>query len=792
MFRRFVGILALVVVCTAGVPDAAADGWPGFRGAGRDGKVADARLFEGEVGSLTIGWKRPLGPGYSALAVADGRLVTMFGAGEEDVLAAFDVETGDELWRYRIGEAYRGHDGSHDGPISTPLIAGGRVYGLGAWGHLFAVDAAGGQEIWATHLVDDYGSKKPYYGFTTSPLMADGVLVVQLGGEGGKAVAGFDPDDGEVLWTVGDDTIEYHSPVVATIGGRQQVVAAGKDNLWGLEARTGEVLWSYRHEGDDRAMGGFTIVPVAAGEDRLFLMNKIDSSVMLQVVAGKDGYEIEELWSGNGIKQSYVPPVYHEGYLYGMNNRIFTCVDAVTGEVEWRSREPGDGFPTMVGDQLVIMTKPGSLHVAEASPEAYHEVARIDLFEEHSWSETAFASGRLFARSMGHLARIDPAAVSPGGAEDASRIARTQFGSFLEQVLRSADKNTAIDAFLAEQTSFPIVDDDGAVHFVYRGGAEDVGIVGDMIGYRREDPMTRVDGTDLFYYSTRLEPNAALTYGFIPDFGEPVADPLNPRAAESLFGDVSWFAMPAWQTPDFLDEAGPSRQGRLESFEWESKVREGQKRSAQVYLPAGYDDAPPGRRYPVLYVHHGRDALEAGRMKNALDQLIGRSVRPLIAVFVIPHEEDPRADLRDAEGYTAMVVEELVPAIDGKYRTLAEPMSRASVGSGRGANVALFAALTRPDLFGRTGVQSATFDAVEVDELVKSADEQPLVIYMEWGTYHLRSPHEAWDLARENRKIWTMLRERGHRPAGGEVPEGYARSCWNGHTDELLTAIFPK
>ena len=100
-------------------------------------------------------------------------------------------------------------------------------------------------------------------------------------------------------------------------------------------------------------------------------------------------------------------PVYHDGYLYGMNNKIFTCVDAATGETVWRSREPGDGFPTLVGDHLVIMTKPGMLRVAKASPEGYDEVTTLELFDEHSWSAPSYAAGHIYARSMGYRLR-DP------------------------------------------------------------------------------------------------------------------------------------------------------------------------------------------------------------------------------------------------------------------------------------------------------------------------------------------------------------------------------------------------
>lgn len=790
-FRLPIRIAVLVFVFVALAVSAQAEpGWPGLRGPSFDGAVHDARLLQGDSAALEVGWKRHLGSGYSAVAVADGRVVTMFAEGDADVAAAFDTESGEELWRYRVADTYAGHDGSHDGPISTPLLAGGRVFGLGPRGHLFALDATDGKPLWTANLVDDHGAEKPHYGFTTSPLLVDGVLVVEIGAGEGKSIAGFGAEDGSLLWTLGDDEIHYHSPVVVRIGGQPVVLAAGSKTLFGIEAASGKALFSYEHQGDDRAMGGGTIVPLAAGEDRVFLMNKIDESTMLGIVKTKSDYEVEQLWSSNSIRSSYVTPVYHDGYLYGMSNRIFTCVDAATGETKWRSRQPGDGFPTLVGDHLVIITKPGTLHVAEASPEGYQELAALELFDEHSWSAVAFAGGRLYARSMAQLARIDVASVAGGKGASNSWIAQTEFGRFLAQVEAADDKVSVVDAYLAGQNSFPIIEDGGAVHFVYRGDAEDVGIVGDMIGFRREDPMTRVDGTDLFYYSTRLEPDAASTYGFIPSFGDPVADPLNSRPGNGLFGEVSWFSMPAWQSPTFVHDAEPARQGRLEAIEWQSEIREGQTRLAQVYLPAGYD-ADAGRRYPVLYVHDATSALEDGLMKNALDNLIGETVEPLIAVFVIPDGENPRRDVGDVEPYTEMVVTELVPLIDEKYRTIAEPMARGAAGGGRGGGAAMFGVFKYPEVFARAGSHSALVDLNEARELVGSADEQPLVLYQDWGTYHMRSPHEAWSQVEESRGVWALLRERGYRPAGGEVPEGFGWACWRGHTDELLTALFP-
>jgi len=123
--RQFWGwVIGVILVA---FPAAAAD-WPGLRGPAHDGAAREGKLIGERGGGLAVGWKVALGSGYSAVAVADGIAVTMFSAGTDDVIAAFAVDSGKEMWRTRIGEAYQGHDGSHDGPVSTPAIGDGRVF----------------------------------------------------------------------------------------------------------------------------------------------------------------------------------------------------------------------------------------------------------------------------------------------------------------------------------------------------------------------------------------------------------------------------------------------------------------------------------------------------------------------------------------------------------------------------------------------------------------------------------------------------------------------------------------
>jgi outer membrane protein assembly factor BamB len=782
---------ALLLAAASSIPAAAGDVWPGLRGPSYDGAVRGARLFAGELDKLEITWKRELGAGYPVVAADDKRLVTAFQSGERDFLAAFDPGSGDELWRYDLDKAWAGHTGSHDGPIATPALADGRVFGLSPRGQLVALDAANGALLWRKHLVDDFGAEAPFYGFATSPLVAGEVVVVQIGAGEGKSIAGFDVASGELLWSAADDGIGYHSPILTELGGRTQVVAAGRTHLTGLDPSSGAVLWSHEHGGDERAMGGETIVPLPAGENRILLLHQHPESVMLQVESSDDGsWRISELWKSRAIKSTYVVPVYHDGYIYGMNSKIFTCVDAATGEMKWRAREPGDGFPTLVGDHLLIMTKPGTLRVAEASPDGYKELASLELFDEITWTAPAYSGGHIYARSMGSLARIDPIAVVDAGTDQVDQTGKagiaTSFDRFVADLGRVEDKVFLIDAYLAANWPLPVIEHTGVVHFLYRGEATDVGIVGDMIGFRREDQMTRIPGTDLFHYSTRLEPDAAVHYGFLVDFGEPIPDPLNPRRGDGLFGEVSFFEMPARQAASFAEEAEKARQGRFEEVSWESEIQEGKTRSAKVYLPAGYD-RESDRLYPTLYIHGGQEVLDKGDVKNALDELIGKKVTPLIAVFLM-RDPEKRGELRDPD-YAQVFLDELVPRIDGRYRTIDRPMARGTAGFAGGADASLSIGFAAPDRFARLGAVWPTLFAFDGEP--PPAVEHPLVVYLKWGSYHLRSPHENFDSAEAGREMWHELRDLGHRPAGGEVPEGFGWSCWRAYVGDLLTALFP-
>lgn len=212
----------------------------------------------------------------------------------------------------------------------------------------------------------------------------------------------------------------------------------------------------------------------------------------------------------------------------------------------------------LVDGHLVVQTKEGGLHLARAIPERYEERAALALFASHSWTSPSFADGAIYARSLSEIARVEPqAGVATGRRARAPEAPASGLLLRLRDQLRDAtDPEAVLEAFLRSESSFPIVED-GTVHFIYRGQAQDVALAGDLPGARREWPMSLLADTDLFFRSVSLEPDAAISYLFLVDY-EPTLDPLNPdRVRSSVYGPelepvsggdlaMSWLAMPGW------------------------------------------------------------------------------------------------------------------------------------------------------------------------------------------------------------------------------------------------------
>ncbi len=772
--------------------------WAQFRGPDVRGVSTASGVFPtpGNV-SLEVGWKKTLGSAYSCISVANNTVVTFFSDGKSDVAVALDAKTGAEKWRVVLDKTYEGHDGSHNGPIATPLIVDSIVVALAPRGRMVGLDLPTGKVIWDTHLVEDHQAVKPHYGFSTSPVLIAGAMIVQLGAPE-AALASFNPKTGELIWKAGDDIVGYETAIPFDFSDGLQIVAAGMQKVMGVDPKNGSVLWEHTHEGTG-GRGAMSMVPLDIGQNRLFLCHDDNSSRVLTVQKSAEGYSSEVAWENRHIRNTYNIPVYYQGHIYSFSSRVLTCVNADTGEQMWRSRAPGDGFTIIVDGHLVIVTKEGELHIIRATPEGYQPRASLALFSDLSWNTPGFDGESIYVRSLGEIARVNiSSSESVTLLDEENEAIDSDFSRFLNDLAAASNKEDLVDRFLAKHPESPIIEDNRSVHFYYRGNAEDVAIGGDMIGARQEQAMARVAGTVFFYYSTTLEPDARVGYVLIKDYEE-ITDPRNPRTdTTTVYGKdmevagvtgempISWVAMPEWEAPQHLvpSETHPRGTVTQEKFKSEGSDKE---ITVDVYLPHGYENSET-TRYPVAYVHGGKEAMERGKMVTSLDRLIGDTVAPLIVVFI--HE----AFRGVAPPYVGMVVGELIPFIDKSFRTIQDKNARASLGASFAGTASFYTGFMHPEVVGRVAGQSCMMLEAYCEplfEMLPSASETPLHIYLDWCTYDVRNPHEAWDMAVSGREFAATLKEKGYKLAGGEAHDGTGWSSWRNRTNDVLEAMFP-
>ncbi len=743
-------------------------------------------LPPGEFG-LSVQWDRELGSGYSKVAVAGDLAVTMFTAGEVDVVAAIDPATGEERWRYELGETYAGHSGSDDGPLSTPVVADGRVFTIGPRGSVAALALADGTEIWR-HQLDEENSSPPFYGFTTTPVIAAGNVIVATGGDG-HAVTAFDPATGEVRWTAGNDSVRYQTPSLFDLGGRPTLVLASDNLIQGLDPASGEIRFEHAHGEAGRSSESSHVT--AIGDDR-FVVNHYGGESAMYRLAG-DG--LEEVWRSRAFRGSLAIPVLVDGHLYGFTGRFMTCADPDTGDILWRSRPPQAHAIAVVEGKLAALATSGDLVLIEPTPDGYQEITRGKIFESGDYAAATFADGRFLLRNLGRMAAvtIDASAAPQQTEVDMDTFLKGEMLAWVSSVLElpEGERQAAVDARFEGIETSPLFEDGGVVHFYYRGDVEDVGIEdnGDIVD-QAENGMFRVAGTDLFVRSAELDPKAQYTYGYTVDYGEPGTDPLNPHTVDNGFNVVSELRMPEWPESSHLAEpAEGAPRGELDSFPFRSEVL-GNTRQIQVWRPHGYGSDAEAR-YPLLIVNHGDNLLRGGLMRNTLDNLVGKSVAPVVVAFV-PRVEGPEYGGPKVDDYVRFLTEELVPHIDRHYLT--DTANRAIMGPGSAGLTAVYAALKHSDVFRRAAAQSLY--PIEpahglLEEMIAKAEPAPQSIHLVWSShdYDLGDGRTAEGATKG---LLELLRR-----AEIDVTEQVADYSpgwggWRGQHDEVLEALFPK
>ena len=374
--------------------------WPGFRGPERDGVVRGARIeTDWATAPPALLWRKRVGPAWSSFAVR-GRLVyTQEQRGGEELVSSYDLGSGKLVWRHRDAARFWESNGG-PGPRGTPAVSDGRVYTLGATGIVNALDATTGARVWSRNAAADTGAPTPGWGFTSSPLVVDGVVVVAASGR----VAGYDVAGGTLRWQLKTGGGSYSSPHLVTLGGIQQVVMLTSVGATGIAPADGTRLW-------DHAWPGATILQPARTADGDMLMAVGDTmggvgTRRLAVARGPAGWTVQERWTSTGFKPYFNDFVVHEGHAFGIDGNILACIDLADGQRKWKGGRYGHGQIVLLPEQdlLLVVSEEGELALVSATPNGFTEIARVPGIQGKTWNHPVLAGDVLLVRNGEEMA----------------------------------------------------------------------------------------------------------------------------------------------------------------------------------------------------------------------------------------------------------------------------------------------------------------------------------------------------------------------------------------------------
>ena len=369
-------------------------------------------------------WSRPLGPGHSAILVDEGRLYTMYRAGNgrakqgpweaEETVVAMDAASGKTLWEHKYPS--RREDFSFGaGPHSTPLIVGDRLFTIGTNKQMFAFDKKSGRILWSHDLIKEFNSPelliRPVVktGYGCSPIAYGDTIICSVGGPG-QSVMAFRQSDGAVVWKSGDFLTSEAPPILIEMGGRPQLVIFGGGTVNGLDPANGKVLWSTPHDpGND-----LNCAPPIFGPDNILFVSSAyrAGSRAIQLKQEGNATHAEELWFTNRVRFMFLNPIRVGDHVYGTTGdfgpAFLTALNIKTGQSAWQHRGFGRASLLYADNKAIIMDEDGDLALAKLAPEGVTILSEAKkVFDTTSWTVPTLVGTTLYARDREKIVALN-------------------------------------------------------------------------------------------------------------------------------------------------------------------------------------------------------------------------------------------------------------------------------------------------------------------------------------------------------------------------------------------------
>lgn len=389
---------------TPAKPSTGAD-WREWGGPRRDFLTTGTGLFKpGDMSWMDAPpkkiWERPLGDGYSAIAVEGNVLYTGFRRESNDVITALDANTGKTIWEYAYQATFKNSwsEGVGPGPYAMPQIIGDRVVTASGIGQIHSLNKADGKPVWSLDLYKNYGGTRLGFGYSSHALPYKDTLIIAAGGSA-HGILKVRQSDGSVIWSKHNLTNAHSSPLLINVDGQPQVALLLAQEIIGFDPESGDLLWRHPHATEH----GLAIsTPVWAEGHLLFLSTAYGGGArVLKLTRSGNKTEARELWHNPRVQAHFGSVIRQGGYVYlssGQGTALISAVELQTGRIAWQARDFIKAQLLYADGRLIVLDEDGNLGVGLATPERFQAQAKWPLLSNTAWSPPTLVGKRLYLR----------------------------------------------------------------------------------------------------------------------------------------------------------------------------------------------------------------------------------------------------------------------------------------------------------------------------------------------------------------------------------------------------------
>jgi outer membrane protein assembly factor BamB len=410
MVLAIVSIVVSIAMAVMAQTRSAGPGWPGFGGPQRNFKASSTGIASTwpAAGPRQL-WNRALGAGHSSVVVEQDRLYTMYSSGGREFVVAMDAASGKTVWEHSYAFSASGLELENgDGPHSTPLISGSLLFSVGTSGQMFALDKKTGRVVWSKDLWNDLGGNRDGRGYACSPLAYGNNVIVTVGGKE-KLLVAFNQQDGKIAWRNLDFTQSPSSPLIANIGGQDQLILFAAKEILGADPMNGNLLWSVPHK---TSYGLNISLPVVGNDNRIFISSAYGTgSRGIELTRNGNQTIAKEAWKNSRVRFHFGTAIRVGDYVYGSSGdfgpAFFTAINAKTGQVAWQDRSLPRASFVFADGKFILVDEDGTLALATAFPGGLNIEARASVLKNRAWTGPTLVGTRLYVRDRQRIIAFD-------------------------------------------------------------------------------------------------------------------------------------------------------------------------------------------------------------------------------------------------------------------------------------------------------------------------------------------------------------------------------------------------